>query len=91
MGSVWHGKVVWACQLKPGQALSVTVVHCFQLLQGPRACVGSRLAMVEARVLLGRLLSQFRFVLPPGAERSPTGLSEVVLRPESCELQVLPL
>jgi len=47
--------------------------------------------MVEARIILGRLLNEFSFYLPEGAERSPPGIAEVVLRPDSCNLEVVPL
>lgn len=33
---------------------------------GPRACIGSRFAMIEGPLVLARLLQRFRFAAPPG-------------------------
>jgi cytochrome P450 len=46
---------------------------------GPRVCIGMGFAMLEALILLGRLLSEFRFDLVPGHPVAP--IQRVTLRP----------
>ncbi|PWK60294.1 cytochrome P450 [Roseicyclus mahoneyensis] len=57
---------------------------------GPRICIGARLAMQEAVVILATLLARFRFTAIPG--RDPRPVMILTLRPEGgVWLQVEPL
>lgn len=57
---------------------------------GPRVCIGSHFAMVEAQIILSTLISRFKFERIPG--KDPTPVLVVTLRPDGgVPLKVTPV
>ena len=56
---------------------------------GPRNCIGSKFAMVEAVTTLSVLCRKFRYELPPGVKKEFNGDLVITLKSKpDCELVV---
>ncbi|MEQ1877328.1 MAG: cytochrome P450 [Bdellovibrionia bacterium] len=70
-------------QFRP-ERFSTEKLHRFAYIpfgSGPRVCIGSQFAMLEAQLLLATMLREFRFDLAPGEKVTPEPL--ITLRPKN--------
>ncbi|XP_038071644.1 cholesterol 24-hydroxylase-like [Patiria miniata] len=63
----------------------------FPFSMGTRACIGQSFALIEARLIIGRLLHNFKFTLVPGQPRDEV-LQEITIKPrQRCRNYLTPI
>ncbi|XP_022090938.1 cholesterol 24-hydroxylase-like [Acanthaster planci] len=63
----------------------------FPFSMGTRACIGQSFALIEARLIIGRLLHNFKFTLAPGQRRDDI-LQEITIKPrQRCTNYLTPI